>query len=106
VLVPEDLRENRPPLAGGFAVHRDRVRTGAEAEVASSRRFVERTCPTENLRALAAEVPAQLSGEAAGAIPDPAGLRFAARGQGGGGGGGASIGDGRPTARRRIGEKG
>jgi hypothetical protein len=64
----EDLRENRPLDAAEFAVHLDRVRSGDAPEVyVDPERFFERTYPTKNLKALAAEVLRRLAGETVGA---------------------------------------
>lgn len=69
VVVPrEDLREGRPLDASEFAVHLDRVRERNAPEVyLNPDLFFERTYPTKNLKALAAEVLRRLAGEVVGA---------------------------------------
>lgn len=64
----EDLRTGKPLDASAFAVHLEQVRMGDGPEVyVKPDRFFERTYPTKNLRALAAEVLRRLSGETVGA---------------------------------------
>jgi hypothetical protein len=60
----EDLREGKPLDASEFAVHLDHVRAKTAPDVyRKPEQFFERTYPTKNLTALAAEVIRRLSGE-------------------------------------------
>jgi predicted AAA+ superfamily ATPase len=64
IIVPrEDLRENCPLDASGFAVHLDHVRTGKAPDYyRDAHQFFERTFLTDNLQKLAVEVLRRLSG--------------------------------------------
>jgi hypothetical protein len=64
----EDLRRKQPLDAAQFAVHLDKVVTGAApAEYVQAERFFSRTFITEGLRRFAAEVLRRLAGERHGA---------------------------------------